>query len=337
MGSGREEGQNHPRLNMSPLAIAVLDDHQGLAPGLADWGSLPDPLDLRFFSHSARDDDELVTWLRDFDVVVAMRERTAFPASVIERLPRLRLIATTGLRNAAIDLTACRQRGITVTGARGGRSGRTSTAEMAWALLLALTKQVLPSHQALCQGHWQPRLAGGMSGRVLGLAGLGNIGRHMARIGQAFGMEVIAWSPHLTPERAAQDGVRAVTCDALFQESDVLSLHLVLGATTAGLVSAQRLALMKSDALLINTARAGLVDEAALLDALTQRRIAGAGLDVFWQEPLPSDHPLCQLDNVVLTPHLGYVTHDNLAAFYAGVVQNIRAWTAGGPLLLLTD
>ena len=337
MGCGGEESQDHPRLSMSRLAVAVLDDHQGLAAGLADWGGLPGPPDVRFFTHSARDEDELVLWLQDFEVVVAMRERTPFPASVIERLPRLRLLATTGLRNAAIDLAACRQHGVTVTGARGGRSGRTSTAEMAWALLLALTKQVLPSHLALCQGRWQPWLAGSLSGRVLGLAGLGNIGRHMARMGQAFGMEVIAWSPHLTPERAAQDGVRAVSCDALFQQADVLSLHLVLGSTTAGLVSAQRLALMKSDALLINTARAGLVDEAALLEALTRRRIAGAGLDVFWQEPLPSDHPLCQLDNVVLTPHLGYVTHDNLAAFYAGVVDNIRAWTAGGPLLLLAD
>lgn len=322
---------------MGRLSIAVLDDHQGLAPGLADWGRLPGQPEVRFFTHSARDEDELVRWLLDFDVVVAMRERTAFPASVIERLPRLRLLATTGLRNAAIDLAACRQRGITVTGARGGRSGRTSTAETAWALLLALTKQVLSSHQALCQGHWQPRLAGALSGRVLGLAGLGNIGRHMARIGQAFGMEVIAWSPHLTPERAALDGVRAVDCDTLFKEADVLSLHLVLGSSTAGLVSAQRLATMKPDALLINTARAGLVDEAALLDALTQRRIAGAGLDVFWQEPVPRDHPLCQLDNVVLTPHLGYVTHDNLAAFYTGVVDNIRAWAAGQPLLLLAD
>jgi phosphoglycerate dehydrogenase-like enzyme len=322
---------------MSRLAIAVLDDHQGLAAGLADWGGLPGSPDLRFFAHSARDEDELVLRLRDFDVVVAMRERTAFPASVIKRLPRLRLLATTGLRNAAIDLVACRQRGITVTGARGGRSGRTSTAETAWALLLALTKQVLPSHQALREGRWQPMLAGALSGRVLGLAGLGNIGRHMARIGQAFGMDVIAWSPHLTPERAAQDGVRAVGCDALFTEADVLSLHLVLGDSTAGLVSAQRLAMMKPDALLINTARAGLVDEAALLEALTQRRIAGAGLDVFWHEPLPLSHPLCELDNVVLTPHLGYVTHDNLAAFYAGVVDNIRAWTAGEPLLLLSD
>lgn len=322
---------------MSRLAIAVLDDHQGLAAGLADWGGLPGSPDLRFFAHSASDEDELVLRLRDFDVVVAMRERTAFPASVIKRLPRLRLLATTGLRNAAIDLVACRQRGITVTGARGGRSGRTSTAETAWALLLALTKQVLPSHQALREGRWQPMLAGALSGRVLGLAGLGNIGRHMARIGQAFGMDVIAWSPHLTPERAAQEGVRAVGCDALFTEADVLSLHLVLGDSTAGLVSAQRLAMMKPDALLINTARAGLVDEAALLEALTQRRIAGAGLDVFWHEPLPPSHPLCHLDNVVLTPHLGYVTQDNLAAFYAGVVDNIRAWTAGQPLLLLSD
>jgi phosphoglycerate dehydrogenase-like enzyme len=319
------------------LAIVVLDDYQGVARGLANWGALPGEPQLRFQTRSARSEDELVEWLRDADVVVAMRERTAFPGSVIERLPRLRLLATTGQRNAAIDLDACRRRGIVVTGARGGRTGRTSTAETAWALIMALTKNVLPSHQALLRGEWQPVLAGTLSGRVLGLAGLGNIGRQMAQVGRAMGMNVIAWSPHLTQERAEKEGVRSVSCDDLFEQADVLSLHLVLSESTAGLVSAHRLAQMKPGAYLINTARAGLVDEFALLDVLSQRRIGGAGLDVFWQEPLSKQHRLCQLDNVVLTPHLGYATQENLAAFYAGVIENIGAWLEGRSMLLLND
>ncbi|KRC11233.1 hypothetical protein ASE11_20000 [Hydrogenophaga sp. Root209] len=319
------------------MVIVVLDDYQGVARGLANWDALPGEPQLRFQTRSARSEDELVEWLRDADVVVAMRERTAFPGRVIERLPRLRLLATTGQRNAAIDLDACRRRGIVVTGALGGRTGRTGTAETAWALILALTKNVLPSHQALLRGEWQPVLAETLSGRVLGLAGLGNIGRQMAQVGRAMGMKVIAWSPHLTQERAQTAGASLVSCDALFDQSDVLSLHLVLSESTAGLVSAHRLSQMKPGAYLINTARAGLVDELALLDALSQRHIGGAGLDVFWQEPLPKQHPICRLDNVVLTPHLGYATQENLAAFYAGVIENIGAWIEGRSMLLLDD
>lgn len=319
------------------MVIVVLDDYQGFAQDAVNWKALPGKPLLRFVARAARSEDELVEWLQDADVVVAMRERTAFPGHVIQRLPRLRLLATTGQRNAAIDLAACRQRGIVVTGAHGGRSGRTSTAEMAWALILALTKNVLPSHLALQRGEWQPVLAGALSGRVLGLAGLGKVGRQVARIGVAMGMEVIAWSANLTSERATLEGVTAVGCEALFEQSDVLSLHLVLSESTTGLVSAQRLAQMKPDAYLINTARAGLIDERALMDALSARRIGGAGLDVFWQEPLPEDHPICQFDNVVLSPHLGYATQENLTAFYAGVIENILAWIEDRPLLVLDD
>ena len=321
----------------APLKIAILDDYQQVALGLPAWQTLPAGTQVEVFSSPAADEDELVRRLAPFDVVVAMRERTAFPARVIERLPRLRLLASTGLRNAAIDLDACRRAGIVTTGARGARSARGSTAETAWALILALAKQVLPSHQALRAGRWQPLLASGLMDRVLGLAGLGNIGTQMAQIGRAFGMEVIAWSPNLTAERAAERGARAVSCDELFGRSDVLSLHLVLGERTAGMVSAARLAQMKPGSLLVNTARAGLVDEGALLQALQQRRIAGAGLDVFWQEPLPAAHPLLELDNVVLTPHLGYATRENLEAFYASVADNILAWIEGRPFLALQD
>jgi phosphoglycerate dehydrogenase-like enzyme len=314
---------------MPAVKVAILDDYQRVALGLADWRSLGPQVEFHVFDTPARDEDDLVRRLASFDVVVAMRERTAFPASVIERLPRLRLLASTGLRNAAIDVQACCRQGIVVSGARGARNGLAGTAELAWALILALHKQVVSADSALREGHWQPELAQTVDGKVLGIIGLGNIGRRMARIGQAFGMEVVAWSPNLTDERAAEAGVRRVDKAELFSAADVVSLHLVLSDRTRGVVSAAELDGMRRSAFLVNTARAGLVDEAALIAALHDRRIAGAGLDVFWQEPLPAAHPLCAMDNVVLTPHLGYATPENLAAFYAGVVDSIRAWLDG--------
>lgn len=313
--------------------IAILDDYQGLALGMADWASLPGAEAVSFTQ--ALTGQALADALADFDVVVAMRERTAFSAALITQLPRLRLIASTGLRNAAIDTLACARAGITVTGARGASNGLAVTAETAWALLLALHKRLLPSHLATTQGRWQPQLALPLEGRVLGLVGLGNVGRHMTRVAQAFGMQVIAWSPHLTDERAAQAGVRRVEKHELFATADVVSLHLVLSPETAGVVAAAELASMQPHAFLVNTARAGLVDEAALIDALARGRIGGAGLDVFWQEPLPATHALCSLPNVVLTPHLGYATEQNLSAFYRGVVHNIRIWMEGGAPQLL--
>lgn len=318
------------------LRIAILDDYQQVALGLANWQLLPAGTVVQSFPEPARDETDLVARLQDFDVVVAMRERTPFPASVIERLPRLKLLASTGLRNAAIDLEACRLRGVAVSGARGARNGLAATAETAWALILALHKRLPMSHAALCAGRWQPQLAQAVEGKVLGLAGLGNIGKRMARIGQAFGMEVIAWSPHLTDERAQQAGARRVDKAELFAAADVISLHLVLSPSTTAVVSRAELSGMKPGAFLVNTARAGLMDEAALMDALRLRRIGGAGLDVFWQEPLPQDHPLCGLDNVVLTPHLGYVTPENLGAFYGGVIDNIKAWLDGRELVPLS-
>jgi phosphoglycerate dehydrogenase-like enzyme len=318
------------------VKIAILDDYQRVALGLADWQSLPADSELHVFDTPARDEDDLVQRLAPFDVVVAMRERTAFPAAVIERLPNLRLLASTGLRNAAINVDACRRRGITVCGSRGARNGLAATAETAWALILALHKRLVRSHVALCQGRWQPELAQSLDGKVLGIVGLGNIGECMARIGQAFGMEVIAWSPHLTDERARQAGVRRRDKAELFGRADVVSLHLVLSDSTRGIVSGPELAGMRRSAYLVNTARAGLVDETALIESLQQQRIGGAGFDVFWQEPLSPDHPLCSLDNVVLTPHLGYVTPESLGTFYAGVVQNIKTWMEGGEVVPLS-
>ena len=311
------------------LRIALLDDYQQLAIGMADWTSLPQGTVVHAFNEAIAGEDELVNALQDFDVVVAMRERTAFPASVITRLPRLKLLASTGLRNAAIDMEACLKQGVVVCGAKGARHGLAATAETAWALVLALHKRLPSSDQALRDGIWQLQLALALEGRVLGLAGLGNIGKRMARIGQAFGMDVMAWSPNLTAERAQQAGVRIVSKAELFAQADVVSLHLVLSPSTANVVAHAELSAMKASAFLVNTSRAGLVEEAALMDVLQERRIGGAGLDVFWQEPLPKAHALCQLDNVVLTPHLGYATPENLTAFYGGVLDNIKAWLDG--------
>lgn len=311
------------------LRIAILDDYQHLALTLADWQSLPAGTVIEPFSEPARDEADLVRRLQEFDVVVAMRERTPFPASVLERLPRLKLLASTGLRNAVIDRDACQRCGIIVCGASGARNGLAATAETAWALILALSKRLVASHTALCEGLWQPQLAEAVSGKVLGIVGLGHVGKRVARIGQVFGMEVIAWSPNLTDERAQQAGARRVGKTELFASADVVSLHLVLSPSTTDIVARSELYGMKPGAFLINTARANLIDEQALIEALRMRRIGGAGLDVFWQEPLSKDHPLCGLDNVVLSPHLGYVTPENLSAFYAGVLDNIKAWLGG--------
>ncbi len=318
------------------LRIALLDDYQQLAMGMADWASLPEGTVVHAFDKAMAGEDELVNALQDFDVVVAMRERTAFPASVIARLQGLRLLASTGLRNAAIDVQACLKQGVAVCGAKGARHGLAATAETAWALILALHKRLPGSDHALRKGIWQPQLALALEGRVLGLVGLGNIGKRMARIGQAFGMDVIAWSPNLTEERAQQAGVRMVSKAELFAQSGVVSLHLVLSPSTANVVADAELSAMQTGAFLVNTSRAGLVDESALMGALQGHRIGGAGLDVFWQEPLPKDHALCKLDNVVLTPHLGYVTPENLAAFYGGVLDNIKAWIDGRPVTPLS-
>ena len=309
--------------------IAVLDDYQGLALTLADWGVLGADADVQVFTDTPASPAALIERLQPFEVIVAMRERTRFGRALIKALPRLELIASTGLRNAAIDQAACAERGIVLCGARGSRSGLAGTAETAWTHVLALRKHLLASHSALQAGHWQPQLAQALIGNTLGLVGLGNIGQQMARIGQAFGMDVIAWSPNLTPDRAQAAGVRCVSKQALLESADVLSLHLVLAPSTLNVLGAADLALMKPSAILVNTSRAELVNEQALLQALQSGRIAGAGLDVFWQEPLPVTHPLLALDNVVLTPHLGYATEDNMAAFYRNAIANIQAWMAG--------
>jgi len=237
--------------------------------------------------------------------VVAMRERTPFPKELMERLPRLELLVTTGMRNASIDMSAATNQGILVCGTRGGGP---TTAELAWGLILALLRHIPQEYESIRQGHWQTTIGTGLKGKVLGLLGLGNLGSHMATIGRAFGMSVIAWSQNLTAERASQFGATLVTKDSLFARSDILSIHLQLSDRTRGLVGARELRLMKPTAYLVNTSRGPIVDEKALVQTLEAHSIAGAGLDVFDQEPLPSGHALTKLDNVVMTPHLGYVT-----------------------------
>ncbi|MFY0580603.1 D-2-hydroxyacid dehydrogenase family protein [Cystobacter fuscus] len=311
------------------MKIALLDDYQRVARDFADWTRLPADSELVVFDHHIADREVLLETLQRFEVIVLMRERTPFPAEVIERLPNLRLLITTGNRNASIDLAACRARGITVSGT--GAVG-TSTAELTWGLILALIKRIPLEDRALRAGKWQTGLTTSLTGKRLGLLGLGKLGTQVARVGQAFGMEVVAWSQNLTDARAAEVGARRVEKRELFATSDIVSLHLVLSERTRGLVGAEEFHAMKPDACFINTSRAGLVDEAALLEVLRERRIAGAGLDVFSIEPLPADHPLLALDNVVLTPHLGYVTRENYTVFYRDALEDILGWKAGKPV-----
>jgi phosphoglycerate dehydrogenase-like enzyme len=317
---------------LTEVKIAILDDYQQVALRLADWSLLPAGTEVHAFAEHIANRAELLRRLQPYAVIVAMRERTRFSAEVIEALPNLRLLVSTGGRNPSIDTEACARRNVTVCSSPGAPSGQSSTSEVAWALILALVKRIPDADRAMRTGEWQTVVTDPLAGRTLGLVGLGRLGQHAARVGQAFGMKVIAWSPHLTPERAEQAAVRCVSKEELFEESDVISVHLVLAESTRGIVGAPEIARMKPTAYLVNTSRGPVVDEAALMEALKARRIAGAGLDVFWQEPLPRDHPVRGLDNVVLTPHLGYVTGENLAAFYRNAVENIRKWIAGEPL-----
>lgn len=310
----------------------MLDDYQGVALGAAPWGALGEDAGVQAFSDHLDDDDALVARLEAFDVVVAMRERTPFTRARLERLPNLRLLVTTGMRNVAIDVGAALERGVVVSGT-GGVS--TATAELTWALILALARRVPEEDRALRAGGWQRTVGLDLAGRTLGVVGLGNQGAPVARIGSAFGMSVIAWSRSLTAERAAEHGAEAVERDVLLRESDVVTLHIPLSGRSRGLIGAAELALMKPTALLVNTSRGPIVDEAALAVALRDGTIAGAALDVFETEPLPAAHPLREAPNTVLTPHIGYVTAETYAVFYGEAVEDIAAWRAGAPVRVL--
>jgi phosphoglycerate dehydrogenase-like enzyme len=322
------------------MKIVVLDDYQRVARSYADFDRLSegDPgVTVEVLHEHIDGQDALVAALRGAAVVVAMRERTPFPAALFDRLPELRLLVSTGMRNAAIDLAAAAAHGVVVSGTNmaGASTKSSNTAELTWALILAVQRHVVAEDRALRAGRWQTTVGADLAGSTLGVLGLGRLGSQVARIGQAFDMRVIAWSANLTAERAAATGAQWVPKEELFAASDVLTIHQKLSDRTVGLVGAAELAAMKPSAVLINTSRGPIVDEAALAAALHAGSIAGAGLDVYGTEPLPAEHPLRDAPNTVLLPHLGYVTRNGYQAMYTQIVEDILAWRAGEPVRLL--
>jgi len=317
-----------------PHRCAVLDDYQNVALSMADWSKVTGDINIKVFNKHLGSAGDVVAALQGFEIVCAMRERTAFPRTVIEQLPNLKLLITTGMRNASIDLEAANAHGVTVCGTPAFGSG---TAAIATGLMLDLARRISYENARLKVGApWQTTVGLDLEGLTLALLGLGKLGTRMAEIGRAFAMNIIAWSQNLTAERCKGAGVELVSRDDLFRRADFLSIHLQLSERTRGLIGANEFALMKPTAFLVNTSRGPVVEEAALLRALREKRIAGAGLDVFDTEPLPLDHPFRSLDNVVLTPHLGYVTEQNYRAFFAGTVDDIRAFLDGKPVRVLT-
>jgi phosphoglycerate dehydrogenase-like enzyme len=309
--------------------VAILDDYQNVALAMADWRSLGREVTVEAFHERLAGEDALVKRLADFEVIVAMRERTQLPRSVLEHLPKLKLLVTTGMRNVAIDVKAAADLGIVVSGTA---LLTPPTAELTWGLILALARHIPEEAQQMRSGGWQTTVGVGLNGKVLGVLGLGKLGGEVARVGRAFQMEVIAWSQNLTAEHAVSFGATRVEKDELFQRADFVSVHVILSKRTRGLVTARELALMKPEAYLINTSRGPIVEERALIEVLKKRTIAGAALDVFDEEPLPDEHPLRKLDNVVLTPHLGYVTVENYRKAYGEAVEDIRAFLASHPI-----
>jgi phosphoglycerate dehydrogenase-like enzyme len=312
--------------------IAILDDYQNAALGSADWGPLND-LDITVFDkHLGHDEAAVIAALQPFGIIVAMRERTRFPRSVFEALPNLKMLVSVGMRNLAIDLEAARDCNIDVCGTE---MLPYPAWEHVWALILALTKKITVEDQVMKTGGWQHGFGVGLYGKTLGILGLGRLGSKVAAIAQAFDMKVIAWSQNLTEERCAEFGVKLVDKETLFRESDILTVQLLMSERSRGMVGATELGLMKPTAYLVNTARGPIVDEAALIETLTNKRIAGAAIDVYDVEPLPVDHPLRKLDNVVLTGHTGFVIREFHDLVYSQSVEDIQAWLAGQPVRLL--
>ncbi|BFU46860.1 D-2-hydroxyacid dehydrogenase family protein [Krasilnikovia sp. MM14-A1004] len=313
-----------------PLRCAVLDDFQNVATEFADWSVLDGEVELVTFTEHFATADDLVAAIGDCDIVVTLRERVPFPAEVLGRLDRLRLLVASGMRNSAIDLAAATERGVTVCGTA---SSPTPPVELTWALLLGLARNLVPEHDGLRAGGWQSTVGADLHGHTLGLLGLGKIGSRVAAVGLAFGMDVVAWSRNLTRQRADEVGVRlAATKEDLLRESDFVSVHLASSDRTRGLIGAAELAAMKPGAYLINTSRAAIVDQQALLAALREGTIAGAGIDVYDVEPLPADHPMRTAPRLLTTPHLGYVSRSNYRTYYGHAVEDIQAFLAGTPL-----
>jgi phosphoglycerate dehydrogenase-like enzyme len=312
---------------------AILDDYQNVALTVTDWSKVKGDLDIKVFNEHLGGPENVIKALQDFEIVVAMRERTGFPRAVIEKLPALKLLITTGLRNASIDVAAAKERGVTVCGTP---STGNPTSGIAIGLMLELTRRIGYENARMKAGvPWQSTIGVDLDGLTLGVLGLGKLGTRTARIAKAFGMKVIAWSQNLTAEKCQEAGVDYVSKEDLFRQADFITIHVILSQRTRGLVGAKELGLMKPSAYIINTSRGPIIDEAALLSVLREKKIAGAGLDVFDVEPLPVDHPLRKLDNVVLTPHLGYVSMQNYRAYFGGVVEDIRAFLDGKPVRVM--
>jgi phosphoglycerate dehydrogenase-like enzyme len=317
---------------MPKTRVAVLDDYQDVAWQMTDWNSITPDTDIQVFRDHLSDLDAIVERLKEFEIVVAMRERTPFRRELLERLPRLKLLVTTGMRNAAIDVAAAADVGVTVCGTGGVLP---PTAELTWGLILALLRHIPREDAATRSGQWQVSMGLGLQGKILGVIGLGNLGSYVATVGKAFQMEILAWSQNLTAARAAQLGATLVSKDELLARADIVTIHLVLSTRTRNLLGARELGLMKPTAYLINTSRGPIVDENALIEALQKRTIAGAGLDVFDEEPLPLAHPFRKLDNTVITPHVGYVTKETYEIFFRHIVEDIRAFLDGKPVRVL--
>ena len=319
------------------MRLSILDDYQGVALDMADWSPIrARGVEIAVERHPFVDEDSTVRALADSEIVAAMRERTAFPKSLVGRLPKLKLLITTGMRNASFDMTALKDRGVTVCGTGGPGGGNEDTAELAWGLILSAARRISEDHQLMRLGGWQTRIGHRVAGKTLGLLGLGRLGSAVARVGLAFRMKAIAWSQNLTAERAAEHGVERVEKDELFRRSDILSAHLVLSARSRGLVGAREIGLMKPSAILVNTSRGPICDTEAIIAALKAGRLAHAGFDVYDKEPLPIDHPLRTAPNVILTPHIGYVTDENYRSSYPQIVENVLAFLDGNPVRVIS-
>jgi phosphoglycerate dehydrogenase-like enzyme len=323
------------------MKVAILDDYQNVAERAADWSAVRARAEITVFAHHLGGIDAVAAALKDFEIISAMRERTAFPRALFARLPKLKLLCITGPFTNNLDLAAANDHGVTVVAtagsirdnpAPGTAWAHYSTPELTWALIMGVTRNIGREDRALHAGRWQHTMGRVLRGRTLGIVGLGNIGAMVAAYGKAFGMNVIAWSPRLTDARAAAGGAMRVDKHTLFAESDVVSVHMKPAPSTFGLVGKSEFALMKPDAVIVNTSRGPIIDEAAMIDALQSGRIAGAALDVFDQEPLPAEHPLRRLENTLLTPHIGYVTEEHYRIFYGQTVENILAFLDGHPI-----
>jgi phosphoglycerate dehydrogenase-like enzyme len=316
------------------LNVAILDDYQNSALKMANWGKLSGKAKITVFNDHVHDREVLIKRLRKFQVICAMRERTPFTKEVLESLPDLKLLVTTGMRNASIDIKTASELGITVSGTEGLPY---PTAELTWALILALARNITVEHQSVKEGIWQKEVGVGLKGKTLGIIGLGNLGSQVAIYGNAFGMEVIAWSQNLTSDLAKEKGAKYVSLDTLMSESDFVSIHTVLSPRTKGLIDGSKLKLMKKTSYLVNTSRGPIVDEHALIKILEDEAIAGAGLDVFDLEPMENNHPLILSDRTVITPHIGYVTRETYKIFYEQSLECVSEFLSGTPVRIINS